>query len=63
MAQGRLHVEARKKKIIYIYIKNYYKKNFDHPKPNIIKLCTKFDNNFGSRLRVKLHLIFFLLDY
>ena len=29
---------------------------------NIIKLWTKFSNKLGCRLRLQLHLIFFLLD-
>ena len=71
MAQGRLHIEARKKiYYIYIYIFFFFSiiirkilTTLSFFRPNIIKLCTKFDNSFGCRLRLQLHLIFFLLDY
>ena len=52
MAQGRLHIEAKKKELLYI-LKIIIRKiltTLSFFRPNIIKLCTKFDNNFGCRL-------------
>ena len=61
MAQGQLHIEAKKKELLYI-LKIIIRKILTTRsffRPNIIKHYTKFDNNFGCRLRLQLLLKIF----
>ena len=47
--------------MIFLAVKKYVT-TLNFVRPNIIKLWTKFSNKLGCKLRIQLHLIFFLLD-